>query len=123
LLALIRTILFLVIGYDKQGEGWGGYETDYAFHHLIFPTVFRINDTLVMDNNLTYKYNPNLKERFGDFLSYARPVVVKDMINKTEFLEEFDNIEGNYYRKYDMTSRFEVRESAFEEYSKRNYEL
>jgi hypothetical protein len=108
----------LVIGYDKQGEDWGGYETDYAFHHLIFPTVFRINDTLVKDNNLTYKYNPNLKEKFGDFISYTRPVVVKDMINKTEFLEEFDNIEGNYYRKYDMTSRFEVRESAFEEYSK-----
>jgi len=107
-----------VIGYDKKGESWGGYQTDFEFYQLIFPTVFKITDTLVMDKNLTYKYNLDLKEKYGKFLSFTRPVVVKNMIDKSEKLVEFKDIKGIYERKYDIASRTKIKESALEKYSK-----
>ncbi|RLD49925.1 MAG: hypothetical protein DRJ05_20345 [Bacteroidetes bacterium] len=107
-----------VIGYDKLGEGWGGYKTNYVFHHLIFPTVFKLTDTLILDENLTYKYNSDLKDKYGDFLSFKRPVIVENMLDNSEILEEFENIKGNYYRRYDITSRTKIKVSALDKYPK-----
>lgn len=107
-----------LIGYDEKGETWGGYKIDYVFSRLIFPKVFRISDTLIFDEGLTYKWNVELHKKFGDFLDYITPVVVKNKTDNSEIIEEFRNIRGNYYRYYDITSRTKLKKTALEEYSK-----
>jgi len=112
-----------IIGYDSRGEGWGGYETEYEFNHLVYPKVFKIADTLTVDYDLTYKYNSDLKYKFGDFMAFKRPVIVKNMIDKSEILIEFENIDGNYYRKFGITSSTKMKKTAFDKYSKKELRI
>ncbi|MCT4638069.1 MAG: YARHG domain-containing protein [Bacteroidales bacterium] len=112
-----------VIGFNAMGESWTDNKNNYKYRHLIYPSVFSVGDTLRKDSTLTYKYNYDLKEKYGDFLSYIRPIIIKDIERGTEFIKEFKNIDNQYSRKYEMTSKIKLSSYILDKYSKEELRL
>jgi hypothetical protein len=106
-----------IIGTDDRGEWWGDDSGNYSFRWLIYPKVFELTDTLVVNKKLTADLNQNLVKKFPNFSEINSPIVVEEVKTGKETLEEYKNIRKFYYRKYPEASNKYLDRSEIEDFS------
>jgi len=110
-----------IIGIDHRGENWS--RNNFEFRCLRIPKVLDIKDTLILNKELTYKYNSKEFSQFSDYLDYQHPVLVTDKKNGEKRIEEFDDIKKIYYRDYPFISKRKLDFEKIHEYNSRELRI